>query len=217
MNLSNNTNHFPGFTRKIRVAVCLCGHSDQWKAASTNIKNFFTFTGDHPVFEVPFEFDYFIHTFDVPQPDIQDMIDVYAPKAGISTVKTQYNSMNSAESMFYSFERCVMLKQEYELNNDIQYDIVVKVNMSTVYDPAYKFPIERILPKHCYTTSIKTSPSDFNYFDFDDTLFYGNSPTMDLVADLYSSQRTNYSSPGCMLYNHLINSAIHPVERKICE
>jgi hypothetical protein len=199
------------------VAICLCGHSAQWKAASTNIKNFFAFTGNHPVFEVPFEFDYFIHTFDASSSDIKDMVAEYNPKTGVSSVEEKCNFPNADDPMFYSFERCVMLKQEYELNNDMQYDIVVKANLDTIYDPMYKFPIERILPKHCYTTSIKALPGDFNYFAFDDTLFYGDSPTMDLVADLYGSPRAHYYTPGCMLYNHLINSAIHPVERILKE
>jgi hypothetical protein len=225
MNLSNNTDHFPGFLRKIKIAVCLCGHPGDWANSVNNITQFFEYRPIHPVFNVPVDFDFFIHTFAESYNDVADIINVYKPLLFEHHKYYSEQFGNKGEAELYSFERCMMLKQSYELTNNMQYDVVIKAGLDTKYNST-RFPLDRISTKCCYTSEIKVSPTEYNYFNFNDTIFYGDSPTMDLVADIYSMNRlkntfivekdmnyTQHNSNGCLLYDHLVSVAINPVQR----
>jgi hypothetical protein len=134
------------------------------------------------------------------------------------------------DPMFHSFAKSLMLKREHELANQFEYDIVVKARLDVIYSPANWFPIARIWPGRCYTCTLAGKfPSEFNYNNFDDVLFYGDSPTMDLVGDISATYKilhsealvaadeatldlnpTMWYGPGCLLYEHMTNLSIHP-------
>jgi hypothetical protein len=139
--------------------------------------------------------------------------------------------------MFYSHARSLMLKRDYELKNDVRYDIVIKARLDVVYPPSMPFPLQRVWPGVCYTcTPIGKFPSEFNYNNFDDVLFYGDSPTMDLIGDIYFKLRQQHTStyidsveatanldvtlwygPGCLIYDHCTDLGIHPDGNRVIE
>jgi len=233
-------------SNKFRIAVCLSGQARHWRSCVENIKRFFTY--DHPHFEtgLPVETDFFIHTWDTNswrQPkthisvfkdekhnDKDAIIAAYEPKDFQQEEWIAENFKLAWDPMFHSFEKSLMQKRRYELANDFQYDIVVKARLDVIYNPAYRFPLAKVWPGVCYAcTPISKFQSEFNYNSLDDVLFYGDSPTMDLMGDLYATHKLtcgldyrmeNHNSnnidpvtfygPGCLLYDHATNLSIHP-------
>jgi len=233
--------------KSFKIAICFSGQARYWKAASKNIKEFFKYNGNHPILGIPIEVDFFIHTWDTntwrypktthikfyneKHNDGDEIIETYSPKEFEQEEWNETKFVSPWEPMFYSFNKSLMMKREYELNNNFQYDLVVKARLDIIYNPNNNFNTFFTSPGVCYTCQpIRKFPSEFNYNSFDDVIFYGDSPTMDLVGDLYHSYLilhsnkilndreyndlnllpTIYYGPGTLLYSHLINLGIHP-------
>lgn len=230
-----------------RIAVCFSGQPRYWRTAEQNIKQFFNPPGRrHPDTGQPLQVDFFIHTWnintwrkpktdhsiyeEVEHSDREDLIKAFNPVAFQQENFDRQKYPRSWDPMFYSLSKSLLLKREHELNNDFEYDLVIKARLDVIYPPHIHFPLMRIWPGVCYTiTPISKFPSEFNYNNFDDVLFYGDSKTMDLVGDLYATYKTLHTpeaidkneasfnldttlwyGPGCLLYEHLTNLSIHP-------
>lgn len=238
--------------KKFRVAVCYSGQARHWRTAVSNNLQFFDWK-THPVLDIPVEVDYFIHTWDTntwrypkqghdsfyleKHNDTEDLQAAYSPKGFICEEFTQDKFTRAWDPMFYSHARSLMMKRDYELKNLFQYDLVIKARLDVVYDTMHKFPLFHIWPMVCYTcTPISKFPQEFNYNNFDDVLFYGDSPTMDLVGDIYDRNRqrhtpylvdktnagknldvTMWYGPGCSLYDHCTDLGIHPEGVRVIE
>jgi hypothetical protein len=233
--------------RKFRIAVCFSGQARHWRTAAENIKKFFAVAGRyHPEIGLEVHTDFFIHTWDtntwrMPKTDHNIFVDEkHNDKddiiAAFNPVKFHQDEFikehypRSWDPMFYSFSKSLQLKREYELEQNFEYDLVIKARLDIVYNPATQFPLMRVWPGVCYScTFLNKFPSEFNYNNFDDVLFYGNSPTMDLVGDIYATYKrlhtveaisksveslnldtTQWYGPGCLIYEHLTNLGIHP-------
>lgn len=243
----NLENLFP-LPEKFRVAVCLSGQARHWKTAVSNIRQFFETNQTDPTYNLPVNVDYFVHTWDTntwryaktahnhfynePFSDIDGIVSAFQPK-GYELQKWHPLRFKRAwDSMFYSHAKSLMLKREYELEQNFQYDIVVKCRLDVVYNPRYRMCLNRVMPKVCYSLNVNVFPIEFNYYNFDDVIFYGDSPTMDLVGDLYSTYRVKHSDehqlsnsksldidqtlhygPGCLLYDHMMHLGVHPERR----
>jgi len=231
---------------KFRIAVCLSGQPRYWNIAAENIKNYFNFQ-TNPYSGTDAQTDYFIHTWDtntwrrpktshvifenVKHNDKDKIIDAFNPVRFEQEEFIQDKFIRAWDPMFYSHAKCLMLKRNYELDFDFEYDLVIKARMDVVYDPNLKFPIQKIYPTMtCYSCNITKFPSEFNSNNFDDVIFWGNSSTMDLVGDLYHSHVLDYDSkynvllkypredldvithlgPGPLLYNHMKKLEISP-------
>jgi len=222
-----------------KIAVCFSGEARHWRHCEKNIKRFFDFS------TLGIETDYFIHTWDTntwrypktnhtifhteKHNDRDDIMECYKPKGFIQEEFIESNFIRAWDPMFYSFARCAILKRDYELYNDFEYDLVIKARLDVIYDPHTNFPIINVQPAVCYTSSLNKFPIEFNGNNFDDVIFYGSSPTMDLISDLYMSHskyRTEqyliddqininlnkdlWLGPGCLLYTYMTRLTIHP-------
>jgi hypothetical protein len=234
----------------MRIAVCISGQPRTWKVSYKSILNFFQLGEEVKV-------DYFIHAWDT-----NSYRDMNTPRWECADYKIDNNdeeyNINKAfnpvymiyekyepeqyktnwASMFYSFMRSVFLKMKYELENDFEYDIVVKTRfdinfpqngMNSFNAPINKFFIHKIDPLTAYTTcSINRFPSEFFYLNFDDVFFYSDSKTMDLISNIYrwyikiqdigqeeARQRTFiknvtfFYGPGTLLYKYFTEFSIH--------
>lgn len=236
---------------KKRVAVCFSGQLRDWKFASKNILNYFS-TADMPNVSV----DYFIHTWDTntwrfPKTDISEYVDkkhndikklvkTYKPAAYHMSAYDASQWLNKSiwDPLFYSFEYSILLKQQYELENNFVYDIVIKTRPDTVYNPANRFPFyHNLVDGSCYAaTDINRFSGEFNMQCFDDVMFFGNSKIMDVMSGLYkyyylknkNSYRLKLSpnppididtsihlGPGTLLYQYAVKHNIHPDSYKI--
>jgi hypothetical protein len=218
-----------------------------WEWALKNVKNYFEDAdAHHPKGKV--EVDYFMHCWDTntwrlpnkprnfcaedrKHDDYDRIVAAYDMKAAMVEEYVESKFTLAWDPLFYSFSKSVALKRQYELDNDFEYDLVIKARLDTVYNPASKFPYlnEYINQRTVYAPyNIMQFPNEFNYWNFDDVIFYGHSNTMDIVADIYKSNKALYTSeyvtehtarsdravgfnfygPGCMLYEHIINSGL---------
>ena len=243
--------------KSFRIAVCFSGQARYWKESADNIKMFFNYSQHHHHHFhneiVPIEVDYFIHTwdtntwrypktnhgkfFDEKVDNIEEIREFYNP---ICIEQETYNSKQyprAWDPMFHSLTKSLMMKRNYELENNFEYDVVVKARLDVIYNPQQQIPfhlmtpgVNGLIPGMCYSGKpVFKFPYEFNYNAFDDVIFYGDSRTMDLVGDLFRSYRNIHNSealtelafginplpslfygPGTLLYEHMINSGIHP-------
>ena len=219
-----------------------------WEWSLKNIKNYFEDTDSICHFKGKIEVDYFMHCWDTntwrhphrprefkphnhKHSDYEKIVNAYNMKSAMLEEYNDDDFILAWDPLFYSFAKSVALKRQYELDNDFEYDLVIKARLDTVYNPEYKFPYanQYVNQRTVYAPlEIMQFPSEFNYWNFDDVIFYGHSNTMDIVADIYKSSKTiytdkyvneytarsdralgfNFYGPGCMLYDHIIRSGL---------
>lgn len=231
-----------------RIALCFSGQARTWEFCVDNIKLFFSRT-THPETFALMKYDYFIHTWDTntyrPNTQTQVYTDEPVPTDTEQKLRAAYdpvdfcmdtwpgflertNSNRNFDGMFYSFMKSVHMKRKYELANDFEYDMVIKLRLDTMYNPRQHFVAHAMSPLMCYScTPVSRFPIEYHYNNFDDVFFYGDSKTMDLAANIYNIHRQKcnlyakenpfngnmpefYYGPGCLLYKNLIDLSIHP-------
>ncbi len=93
------------------------------------------------------------------------------------------------DQMSYSIMRANELKTEYELNNYMTFDIVVKTRFDLCYDPAKTFDdiikqYHPILPTSLYCNTHYFS-NEFFQVNVDDVFYFGSSSVMNIVDGFY--------------------------------
>ena len=184
----------------MKVAVCLSGQLRQWEIAKENQKWFWESCIGTEVKEI----DYFIHTWnysgdregvlqpyitrDVSQEEFDKVVDWYKPKKYVLDDKKQdyFYESDHWSSLFYSMAQSIMLKREYEIENNFEYDVVIKSRPDVVFDPIYHFSWEHLENNILYTTHGGNMEHEFGMYNVNDCVFYSNSYTMDLVSQMYS-------------------------------
>jgi hypothetical protein len=226
-----------------RVAVCFSGQIRDWQFAKKNILKFFSTPNQEEV-----TVDYFIHTWDTnswrlsgnrrhevvdeKHNDFGGLVKIYSPAGVHMSVYKSIEWESAWDPLFYSFEYSMLLKKQYELENNFVYDIVIKARPDTVYNPANRFPFHQVnRDGSCYAAShISRFPSEFNMQYFDDIMFFGDSKTMDIMSGLYkyyalknrdsrNLEKTTmqidintelHLGPGTLLYQYAVKHNIHP-------
>lgn len=228
-----------------RVAICFSGQMRNWELASKNILKFFS--------DENTQVDYFIHTWDtntekippyvnnkrdfmkVSSKDFDNFLKIYKPvKYHMS--KFNQNDWNQSwnqswDPLFYSFEYSILLKKQYELENNFIYDIVIKARPDVIYNPIHNFSFStNYNTSSCFTcTPINMFHGEFNMQCFDDVMFFGSSKVMDIMAGLYkyykvknkqdiiddlsnsiNINRDIFIGPGTLLYQYTVINNIHP-------
>jgi hypothetical protein len=240
------------------IAVCLSGQARTWKTASDNILNYFN-TKICIERNMRVRVDYFIHTWDTnsyrdkTEPrwqnkdykiinplEEEDMRLTFLPADMEYEVYDSTKHLHAWSGLFYSFMKSVNLKRKYELENDITYDMVVKSRLDINFpqeginkygEPISKFHPHMLRPLTAYPSSPTPTrfPTEFNQSCFDDVFYYADSPTMDLISNIYfwykdimdkglaQRQRKEFVSnpeyyygPGTLLYKYITNWNIHP-------
>ena len=179
----------------MKIAVCMSGQLRQWEIAKENQKWFWETSG--------VEIDYFIHTWDysgdregVSQPyitrdvsrkEFDKLVDWYKPKGCMFDDRKQdfFYANDHWSSLFYSMAQSMMLKRHYEIDNDFEYDLVIKTRPDVVFDPRYHFSWEPLEDNILFATQGGLMESEFHMFNTNDMVFYGKSYTMDLVIPMY--------------------------------
>lgn len=245
-------------TKVFNIAVCLSGQPRTWKTASDNILNYFN-PKIYDETGVRVHVDYFIHTWDTnsyrdktqPRWEAQDykieniseeddIMLTFIPAAMEYHKYVPNEHIHAWSGLFYSFMRSINLKRKYEIENNIVYDMVVKSRLDLNFPqegvnrygaPISKFYSHVLRPLTAYASSPTPTrfPTEFNQSCFDDVFFYSDSPTMDLLSNIYfwyidimdkglaQKQRKEfvdnpeyYYGPGTLLYKYLTNWNIHP-------
>lgn len=234
----------------MKIAVCISGQPRTWFTAKENIFTYFDLKGH--------EVDFFIHTWnqntfressniesertyvDVDKNEFIEMRKYFKPKLMTVEEYTSENFISIWSSLFYSFMKSIWLKRKYELDNDFEYDIVIKTRFDVNFymegynelnRPLNKFYIHPLVPLVGYTanTSIPKFDTEFYSNTFDDVFFYADSKTMDIISNIYFwfkdivnkscqeiskhefiTNREFFMGPGTLLYSYLSKWLIHP-------
>jgi hypothetical protein len=181
----------------MKIAICMSGQLRQWNMAKENQKWFWETSGITHI-------DYFIHTWnysgdregvsqpyimrDIPREEFDKMVDWYKPKGCMFDDRKQdfFFDNDHWSSLFYSMAQSIMLKRQYEIENDFEYDIVIKSRPDVVFDPHYHFTWEHLENNLLYTTHGGIMEHEFGMYNVNDCVFYSNSYTMDLVMEMYA-------------------------------
>jgi len=180
----------------MKIAICMSGQLRQWEMAKVNQKWFWETSGVNQI-------DYFIHTWDysgdregvsqpyimrdISQEEFDNVVDWYKPKKYIFDNKKQdfFYANDHWSSLFYSLAQSIKLKREYEIENNFEYDLVIKTRPDVVFDPNYHFSWEHLEDNLFYTTHGGIMEHEFGMYNVNDCVFYSNSYTMDLVMEMY--------------------------------
>lgn len=225
-----------------RMAVLLTGQARTWRTCVPNIRNFFSniWYGGQEV-----AVDYFIHTWDADSwrertGAASEIVPLVATseelRRAYDAISVEIDPLPETRpgaqwtGMFESLNRANHLKTMHEIEQGFVYDIVVKTRFDTIFDPATHFPIHDVIPLVAYT-SMNINKFYHEYFssEFHDIIFYADSPTMDMVADMSRSYKRLMSpeanfrlhhdindngcfrlGPGTLLWRHLVNRGISP-------
>jgi len=228
-----------------KVALCFSGQARSWKFCVNNIKHFFA----HPGPGAAVQCDVFIHTWDVShyrrntkswdaevQPfttqDQEEMKSMYNPihmeVENFDNFQQSSTQLLAWDPLFYSFMKSVHFKRQYELANDFEYDLVIKVRLDTIYNPQRPFIFQKAEPMIGYScTPVSKMIYEFHYSSFDDVLYYADSKTIDLISHTYRIHKLKrlqqnilieqfnqdpefFYGPGCLLYKNMVDMSIHP-------
>lgn len=199
----------------MKIALCLSGQTRNWKSSYDSIRT--------QIIE-KYNVDVFIHTWDVkgkmvPHHYIEnyndnfdkvdyEFIDFYKPKK-IKIDSPQYNIFKkkigdsrfyNTLMMWYSIDKSNELRKEYEFENNIKYDVVIRcrfdlffenftinnVDKNTIYLP----PNENI--NNPFTSEMKQMLKDVGpKYMPNDQLAYGLSNSMDWYCKLYKIINSN--------------------------
>jgi len=188
-----------------RLAICLSGQLRQWHLAKENQKWFWE-TAEAYGYE---EIDYFIHSWtysadragvtheyewrDIPQEEWDELCEFYQVKNKMFDTRPQswFYDFDHWSALWYSFAHSIMMKKKYEMENNFQYDLVVKSRPDIIFNPKQVAYFEDVFDNQLYTTHGGEMDHEFGMFNLDDCVFYGNSYTLDMLVNMYLFRQKN--------------------------
>jgi len=237
----------------MRIAVCISGQPRTWRTAKDNILRYFDIGVQVDFFIHTWDTNQYRYIDNtntewvnkrpnekVTSTEKEEIIQAFKPKDIEMEDYKSENFVSLWSTLLYSFMKSVHMKRKYEIENDFRYDIVVKTRFDTNFFLSGfcnfgisndKFFIHPVQPLTGFSTMVILSKfsSEYNYNCFDDVFFYGNSMTMDIIAQSYRwyektvnenksiideggyvKDAANFYGPGTLLYKHLINWGINP-------
>lgn len=172
-----------------KVAICISGLMRTGLSAHACFDGFF---GD-------LDADIFYHTWDEENLDVEHINRLYNPisyridkpfgNKGLFRIDDlePENDMGSFGNMLYSIMMANELKKQHEINNNFRYDLVIKTRFDLVFRPGIKFPDYPKFSRTIYSPHGSNGyvPTDMEHTGINDVLFWGDSPSMDIVTNLY--------------------------------
>lgn len=195
--------------KPLKIAVCLSGQSRNWQIALPYLRNFFD-TNTHEIF-------YFGHSWDRndwkkpghvtnwqhPVREQVDPIKLYAELSDAIEFKTlkidkqidpenkylydRYRFLTTWVGMFKSAAMAMHFKDQYEIENDMQFDLVFKTRFDLAYDPNSK--VDYFVPNVIHPDGIYVERGNFNgefrLATINDIAYFGSSRAMSIVDSFY--------------------------------
>lgn len=216
----------------MRIAVCLSGQPRTWRIAAPSIKEFFN---KSIVDNKQAEVDYFIHTWSnnswrepgggwTNSIEIEDDIrTTFSPKMMLFQNQPSHDKNIGFSSLFRSMSLANVLKSQYELEHNFEYDCVVKSRLDVAFAPNTGFVIHKVEPMVAYCSdNIFTIGYEFFQRNFSDIFFWSDSSTMDIAIDAWrwrqsqgdgreTLEMANRIGPGASLYQNMVSHGVHPM------
>lgn len=201
----------PENTKDIKVALCISGHLRTFESNFESVKQYIL---------SKFDCDVFIHTWDImgmPYRQMDRKIansstnnlitvinNLYKPKKLIiepskpfrETPIMRQRMIDNRDipgilSMYYKIEACNKIKRDYEDQNHMKYDFVIRFRGDLFMEQT--FPISKSLD-----TKFIYFPTYGNFGGLNDQLAFGSSPVMDIYSSLYSNINS-YMTQGAIM------------------
>jgi hypothetical protein len=185
----------------MRIAVCLSGQPRAIEFAAAGILNYFSQKRTGHIFE------FFCHAWNYNtwklqnlQTEEKEIVDFDWLRNQLDRFSPIYSKINVEESAYqttkgdripygsllYSAMIANHLKRKYEIENNFRYDLVYKARYDSVFNPqTIPDPIIESHPRFMFSRHFGRMPLEYNRFNFSDVLYYGDSWSMDIAADLY--------------------------------
>ena len=207
-----------------RLAICLSGQLRQWHLAKDNQKWFWE-TAEAYGYE---EIYYFIHSWtysadragvtheyewrDISQEEWDELCEFYEVKDKMFDNRPQswFYDYDHWSALWYSFAHSIMMKRKYEIENNFEYDLVVKSRPDIIFNPKKTAYFEDVFDNQLYTTHGGEMDHEFGMFNLDDCVFYGNSYTLDMLVNMYFYRQKNLD---CR-YEAVVKGV--PTKEKLC-
>lgn len=188
--------------KNCKVAVCLSGESRFFRECAESIKQFFSSIDNNQN-----EYVFFGHTWNANNYKIWEKFGVVT---SIEPEKLDYEKTKSDLQACFNFEKleieeqflnhdfCLsttysrmksnFLKQQYEIENNMMFDLVIKSRFDICFDPSIRF-------EHCFRDIIEEKVlysqygfyrGEFYFPNPDEVFYYGTSLTMDIIEGLYN-------------------------------
>ena len=205
----------------MKIAVCIHGQLRTGILAFPNLKHFF---GD--LFT---SIDFFIHTWNlnvhrnvialhemqprkstkVSEEDLKTYQSLYPCKKFlvedqeefIKPLKEKFKVVGDLVNLYYGFYKVIQLKNEYEIENNIKYDVVIKLR------PDILFPLNRSLQTDL--NQFNQDPSAIYSCRADDFYQIGSSDNMNINANFFNNYDSDYTQwPMDSYINYLVEQGI---------
>jgi hypothetical protein len=186
---------------KPRIAFCFSGQPRTWKKCVESWKEHLFKENQVDIFCHIWDYNTSIGHHDippvnvnVPATEINELLETLNPKK--YTIESQKEFVPIREdqlitvspwlSQYYGIMQCARLKRQYEIENDLQYDIVIKMRFDAFFNTS-------IYPEF---NQIKIDEYTMHGFHFGwdpityagrigDIFWYANSETYDIISDFY--------------------------------
>lgn len=180
-----------------RIAICFSGQLRTWKHCYNNYKNILTD-----------QCDIFCHFWDyntkpnwvadsktpnyISQNEIDEVIDTLKPKKfllenyrQVTPIKpTQVITYHGYLSQFYGIMRAARLKKQYEIENDFQYDAVVRSRYDNFYVSRITNNYETVRPNTMHGFHFGWDKEE-KVGRIGDMFWFADSQTYDIISDFY--------------------------------
>jgi len=221
----------------MKIAICFSG---QIRTGVESSENIIRFLGQL----YPF-CDFFIHTWDknsqknfsgtkiyppeemVAEDTIEKIRTIYKPKKMIvenfdevklsNTIGSRSLLTNNVPGLWYSFHKSVEYKKEYEVENNFEYDFVVKLRFDIIFPELRRLEENyRMIGKNIKTMVYIENPPGSDDINeklpfIDDEFYLGSSKNMDIFGDYYNKMKDDMSDfrvYGYFLLNYLNDNNI---------
>lgn len=182
----------------MKIALCLSGHLRTHCMSYTKALkdvDIFLCTWDSEFNSNLFK-DYRIFNFDLIQESHKFKYSVIEPYAKYTHPHKGRKGWDSYSNFFLQYQ-CHLLRKEYEVKNNVKYDMVIR------FRPDYKFYFDR-LP--VLDGDSLYFPENSNFYGMTDNLVIGTSELMDKFMLLYLVMDTYVALEGCEWVNeHLVS------------
>lgn len=136
-------------------------------------------------------------------------------------------------SVFYSTMRSNFLKQKYEAENNMMFDLVIKARYDTCYPPGRRFEdcFQHVVQEKALYSDFGFMQNEFYLPNPNDVIYCGTSLTMDLLDTMYNSFCTgafskltntnvdnpvyDHVGPGILLYKWASMKNIMPIHNTL--
>lgn len=188
---------------KRKIAICFSGQLRTWRKCIDTWHHILDYHGDRA------KVDVFCHMWDfnsipnsvpnvekpsvkIPQSEIDELVSILKPKKLIIQSEKECKPFTETQalthppfiSQFYGILQAARLKKEYELENDMMYDAVVRARYDAYYLHNLTEDYDKVMPNTMHGFHLGWNSLDF-IGRMGDIFWISDSETYDIIADYY--------------------------------